>query len=116
VERGWDGLTSAISLGVLALTLWLTCRSSIAGVVSIASLPRERAIQALGSLLEALALRLLLVALALGLADAVLRRVRHYQRQRMTRREALDEQREQYGDPHTRAERARHMRTRGAGS
>lgn len=108
-DRAWDAVASVVSIVVLSIVVWSTCRPNVPGVLAIAGLPHARAFQALAALLEALGLRLLGAALFLGLLDAVIRRVRFNLGQRRTRRELREEQREQHGDPHVRAERARRM-------
>jgi flagellar biosynthesis protein FlhB len=113
-ERALDALFALLASAVLALVAWLTLAPSIRGVLALPGADPLVAAPRLLELLGTLALRLMLAGLALGALDHLQRRVRHARSLRMTRRELLDEQREQYGDPELRRERARRMRERSA--
>jgi flagellar biosynthesis protein FlhB len=105
-----DALVSAVMLSVLAGVAWLTLAPSARGVLALSSAEPDAAARAVLGLLGTLAFRLALAGLALGALDYLQRRVRHALSLRMTPRELREEQREQYGDPSVRAERARRMR------
>ena len=91
---------------VAALT-WVTIRPLLAGLAALAGASPARILVAIGALAERLALRVALVALAIGLGDYLLARRRHLRGLRMTRDEVKRETKESEGDPSHRAERQR---------
>jgi len=109
-ERLLDALISVTMLGVLAGVAWLTLAPNARGVLALSSAEPNEAARSVLVLLGTLAFRLALAGLALGALDYLQRRARHALGLRMTPRELREEQREQYGDPSVRAERARRMR------
>lgn len=109
-ERVLDGAIAAAMLTVLGAVAWLTLAESARGVLALSASEPAVAARDLLALFGALAARLVVAGLALGALDYLQRRVRHAHGLRMTPRELRDEQREQYGDPSVRAERARRMR------
>jgi len=110
-ERGLDALVLAAMLIALSTVTWLTIAPNVRGLLALPSAEPTVAIHTLMALLSTLAWRLVLTGLVLGALDYLQRRVRHALSMRMTRRELLEEQREQYGDPYMRAERLRRMRS-----
>ena len=109
-ERGLDALVSATMVLVLGAVTWLTLAPNVRGVLALSGADPHLAAPKLIELLKTLAFRLVLAAFVLGGLDYLQRRVRHALGLRMTHRELLEEQREQYGDPAVRAERARQRR------
>jgi flagellar biosynthesis protein FlhB len=109
-ERLIDALISVLMLGALTAVAWLTLAPNARGVLALSSAEPPAAARAVLGLLGTLAFRLALAGLALGALDYLQRRVRHALGLRMTARELREEQREQYGDPSVRAERARQLR------
>jgi flagellar biosynthesis protein FlhB len=109
-ERAIDALFALFSLASLSLVAWLTIAPNVRGVLALPGADVAIAAPQLVELFGTLALRLMLTGLALGALDYVQRRVRHARGLRMTRRELLEEQRAQYGDPSLRAERIRQRR------
>jgi type III secretion protein U len=98
------GLLKVVLCGLLA---WITVRPVLGGLASLAGTGAVRTAAVLGALSARLALRVAVVALALGLADYLLARRRHRRALRMTREEVKRESRESEGDPTHRAERQR---------
>ncbi|HLK93002.1 MAG TPA: EscU/YscU/HrcU family type III secretion system export apparatus switch protein [Polyangia bacterium] len=98
------GLVKVMLFGALA---WLTVRPALAGLASLAGAGATRTAAVLGALSARLALRVALVALALGAADYLLAHRRHRRALRMTRDEVKRESRETEGDPTHRVERQR---------
>jgi type III secretion protein U len=98
------GLLKATLVAALA---WLTVRPVLAGLAGLAGAPAPMLARALGVVAAQLAVRVALVALALGVADYLLVRRRHLARQRMTKEEVRREHKESEGDPSHRAERQR---------
>jgi flagellar biosynthesis protein FlhB len=91
---------------VAALT-WVTVRPLLAGLAGLAGASPARILVTIGALAERLALRVALVALAIGVGDYLLARHRHLRGLRMTRDEVKRETKESEGDPSHRAERQR---------
>lgn len=114
-ERALDALASAVFLVVLGAVAWLTLAPNVRGLLALSGADPDVAAPQLIELGQTLLWRLAVTGCALGAADYAQRRVRHMLSLRMTRRELLEEQREQYGDPAVRAERARRRRAQ-AGS
>ena len=98
------GLLKVLLVGVLA---WVTVRPLLSGLATLAGLGASRALAALGLLASRLALRVALVALALGVADYLFTYRRHRRGLMMTREEVRRESKESEGDPSHRAERQR---------
>ena len=98
------GLLKVALVGVLA---WVTVRPVLGGVAALAGVSGARILALLGALASRLALRVALVALALGVADYLLAHRRHRRRLMMTREEVKRESKESEGDPSHRAERQR---------
>jgi flagellar biosynthetic protein FlhB len=106
---GLDGLVefakSAAKLGVVAtiLGLWLAWR--LPEILLTAAVPAETAIAAL--LGEALRFLIVVaaVAAAFGAADWLWQRAAHRRRNRMTRQELIEEQKDAEGDPHVKSAR-----------
>jgi flagellar biosynthetic protein FlhB len=109
-ERLIDALVSTVMLSVLAGVAWLTLAPNARGVLALSSAEPHAGARSVLGLLGTLAFRLALAGLVLGAFDYLQRRVRHALSLRMTPGELREEQREQYGDPSVRAERARQMR------
>ncbi len=100
---GWDGLRSMVlALTALALALQLTH-----GLFGLSWSSPERSLAVLGSLVLSLVLWLAGIALVLGLADLVLRVLRHRRGLMTSRSELSRELRESYGLPEHRAQRRR---------
>jgi flagellar biosynthetic protein FlhB len=94
-------LKVAAYLAVLGLTL----AAATPRLIEAAAQDARVALAGMLGLLAELLGRVVLVALALGLADLVWQRARHRRRLMMTRREMTDEMKESEGDPHMRQER-----------
>jgi len=109
-ERVVDGLVSGMLLIVLVGVAWMTIAPSIRGVLALSSAEPHVLAPQLLELLGTLAFRLALTGVVLGALDYFRRRARYALGLRMTRRELIEEQREQYGDPSVRSERARQRR------
>jgi flagellar biosynthetic protein FlhB len=106
-ERALDALVGVLMVLALAGVTWLTLAPNVRGVLALSSARPTSAAPALLELFATLAWRLSLSAVVLGALDYLQRRVRFAAGIRMTQRELRQEQREQYGDPAVRAERAR---------
>ncbi|HEX3903391.1 MAG TPA: EscU/YscU/HrcU family type III secretion system export apparatus switch protein [Polyangia bacterium] len=98
------GLLKVVLVGVLA---WVTVRPLLGGVATLAGMGAPRTLAVLGALAARLAVRVSLVALALGVADYLFTYRRHRRGQMMTRDEVKRESKESEGDPSHRAERQR---------
>jgi flagellar biosynthesis protein FlhB len=98
------GMLKVLLVGALA---WITLRPLLAGLMGLTGASPARILTAIGVVAERLALRVALVALALGFFDYLLARRRHLRRLRMTRDEIKRETKESEGDPTHRAERQR---------
>jgi len=98
------GLLKVTLVGVLA---WATVRPVLGGVAALAGVSAARTLAVLGVLASRLALRVALVALALGVADYLFAYRRHLRGLMMTRDEVKRESKESEGDPSHRAERQR---------
>lgn len=109
-ERALDAAISLAMLIVLAAVAWLTLAPNARGVLALGGAEPRAAARSLVALFGTLAFRLLIAGLAFGVLDYLQRRVRHTLSLRMTPRELREEQREQYGNPAVRAERARRLR------
>jgi len=112
--RAIDGLSALVAALILAAVAWLTLLPNIRGLLALPGGDVGTVVPQLIELLGTLTIRLMLAGLALGTLDYLQRRARFAARQRKTRRELLEEQREQYGDPEVRRERARLLRQRDA--
>jgi flagellar biosynthesis protein FlhB len=117
-DRALDAASRLIAVLALMVVAGYTLVPSLPGILALPGGALSRALQLLSELGSTLVLRLVVTAIALGLCDWAVRRVRQRMRLAMSRRELIEEQREQYGDPHLRAERTRRARsgpaTRGA--
>jgi type III secretion protein U len=98
------GLLKVALVGVLA---WVTVRPALGGLAALAGMDAARSLALTGALASRLAVRVALVALALGLADYLIVHRRHRRRLMMTREEVKRENKESEGDPSHRAERQR---------
>ncbi len=98
------GLLKVTLVGILA---WATVRPVLGGLATLAGGSAARTLVVLGVLASRLALRVALVALALGVADYLLAYRRHRRGLMMTREEVKRESKESEGDPSHRAERQR---------
>ncbi len=98
------GLLKVALVGLLA---WVTVRPVLGGVAALAGASGARILALLGALASRLAMRVALVALALGVADYLFAHRRHRRRLMMTREEVKRESKESEGDPSHRAERQR---------
>jgi type III secretion protein U len=96
-----------LKVALVAVLAWATVRPVLGGVAALAGVGAARILAALGVLASRLALRVALVALALGLADYLFAYRRHRRRLMMTREEVKRESKESEGDPSHRAERQR---------
>jgi flagellar biosynthetic protein FlhB len=81
--------------------------SGLRGLLGVASGSAANASGTLIVMLEAVALRIALAAVLVGAVDLVLRHLRHRRAMRMSRRELVQEQRENYGVPEHRERRRR---------
>ena len=86
---------------------WATVRPVLGGLAALAGVGAARTLAVLGVLASRLALRVALVALALGVADYLFAYRRHRRGLMMTREEVKRESKESEGDPSHRAERQR---------
>jgi type III secretion protein U len=98
------GLLKVSLVGVLA---WVTVRPLLGGLAALSGMAAARTLAALGVLASRLAMRVALVALALGVADYLFAYRRHRRGLMMTRDEVRRESKESEGDPSHRAERQR---------
>jgi type III secretion protein U len=106
----WASAALGVAKGGAILAVgWAWLRGS---APALAGLPRTdvAAVLRAGPALGGLALRLAATALAFGLVDAAVARVRHRRALRMTREEVAREHKEDEGDPAHRAERRRRHR------
>jgi flagellar biosynthesis protein FlhB len=109
-ERALQAASAWIAALVLTAVALYTIAPSLPGLLALPGATLGRALERLSALTSTLIFRLVLTALALGVLDLLVQRVRQQLRLRMTRRELQHEQREQYGDPQLRAERFRRAR------
>ena len=96
-----------LKVALVAALAWSTVRPVLGGLTALTGASATRVLSALGVLAARLSARLVVVALALGLADYLLVRRRHRRGLRMTRDEVKRENKESEGDPGHRAERQR---------
>jgi type III secretion protein U len=96
-----------LKVTLVAVLVWATVRPVLAGLAALAGVSAARTLAVLGVLASRLALRVALVALALGVADYLLAYRRHRRGLMMTREEVKRERKESEGDPSHRAERQR---------
>jgi flagellar biosynthesis protein FlhB len=117
--RSRAGTLAGLVRGALAVALLLavavaTLAPLLPRLVSLAGVPPARAMAVFGAVAQRLGLRLILAALAAGIADELWGRVRHRQRLRMTRSEIERERKEVEGDPlHRQARRREQQRLQG---
>lgn len=106
---GPDGLMeflrALVKLAVTAGVLVLALRDRGAELAAASTLPPQGVIGVMLALVLAVLAVAAGVQLCLGLADALWQRHRYLKRQRMTRKEMLDEARDSDGDPHVKAQR-----------
>jgi flagellar biosynthesis protein FlhB len=113
----WRRLSSAAALvevakGVLKVLVvaalgWLTLRGFVRPLAALTGAGAATILRALGRMAGALAVRLSVAALALGLLDWLWQRQRHQKALRMTRAELRREQKEGEGDRRHKSERQR---------
>ena len=105
----------ALAVAVLLAVAVTTLGPLLPRLVSLAGVAPSRALAVFGAVAQRLGLRLILAALAAGVADELWVRVRDRQRLRMTRSEIERERKELEGDPlHRRARRREQQRLHGA--
>ncbi len=105
----------ALAVAVLLAVAVATLEPLLPRLVSLAGVAPSRALAVFGAVAQRLGLRLILAALAAGVADELWVRVRHRQRLRMTRSEIERERKELEGDPlHRQARRREQRRLHGA--
>jgi flagellar biosynthesis protein FlhB len=106
---GLDGLVefgkSTIKLCVFSLILFLFLRHHMPEILASLALPAAAATQLLLQLLTEFMLIALLFAVAAGGLDFGWQLYRHQHRNRMSRKELMDEMKESEGDPHVKGQR-----------
>lgn len=103
------GKSSVVLVALVALAA-STLLDAIPSLARLATHRPSAALPVLGTLLEHLLLRALMVGAALAVADFILSRRAHLRRLRMTPDEVRREHKESDGDPHMKSERARQHR------
>jgi flagellar biosynthetic protein FlhB len=106
-QIGWE--LSRVTLKLAAVTTvvllgWKSAMAAFAAPVSIGDFVRTA-----GSVSRTMFLRVAMLAVVVGVVDAVLSRRRHEKGLRMTKQEAREELRQSEGDPHVKGEVRRRM-------
>ncbi len=96
---------SAVKLGVVSTILGLFLTNNLDEMIGTLYLSPGQSMVVLSNLLIRFLFLILAVALVIGLIDYLWQHFEHLRRNRMSRKEMMDEHKDQEGDPHTKAKR-----------